>query len=336
MHLLITGGAGFIGSHFVRFWRTHHPEDHVTVIDLLTYAGNLENLEDVPKHDGHYHFVQGDIRDTNAVHAVFEGVDTVVHFAAESHVDRSIEGSRIFLETNILGTHTLLEETRRRGDQIKRFHHVSTDEVFGSLPLHEGDRFRETTPYAPRSPYATSKAASDQLCDAYVETHSLPITRSNCSNNYGPYHFPEKFIPRAITSLLEGKPIPVYGQGLNVRDWLHVEDHCAAIEAILLRGSTGRSYTVGGDAERSSLDVARMILSAFHIAEADGLIFVADRKGHDLRYAIDHTRITTELGWHPRIPFADGLKSTIDWYQTHASWWKPLLEKATLSHTPLP
>lgn len=331
MHLLVTGGAGFIGSNFIRFWRARHPEDTITNFDLLTYAGNLANLEDISANDPRYHFIQGDIRDAEAVRRAFEGVDTVVHFAAESHVDRSIQGSRAFLETNILGTHTLLEETLRRGDQIKRFHHVSTDEVFGSLPLEDAERFRETTPYAPRSPYAASKAASDQLCDAYIETHNLPITRSNCSNNYGPYHFPEKFIPLAITNLLQGKPITVYGQGTNVRDWLHVDDHCAAIEAILLRGQIGRSYNVGGDAEYKNLDVARMILADLQKTEIEGLVFVEDRKGHDLRYAIDHTRITTELGWRPNISFPEGLKKTIAWYRDRPDWWKPLLSKAALT-----
>lgn len=331
MHLLVTGGAGFIGSNFIRFWRTRHPEDTITNFDLLTYAGNLANLEDIPPSDSHYRFIQGDIRDAEAVHRACEGIDTIVHFAAESHVDRSIQGSRAFLETNILGTHTLLEETRQRGDQITRFHHVSTDEVFGSLPLESSQRFQETTPYAPRSPYSASKAASDQLCDAYIETYRLPITRSNCSNNYGPYHFPEKFIPLAITHLLQNQPIPVYGQGVNIRDWLHVDDHCAAIETILLHGRAGRSYNIGGDAEYRNIDVAKMILTEFGKSASDGLTFVEDRKGHDLRYAIDHTRITEELGWQPLITFPEGLKKTIDWYRDHRDWWEPLLPKTAFT-----
>lgn len=330
MHLLVTGGCGFIGSNFIRYWRTQHPHDHITNLDALTYAGNLENLKDIPANDPYYRFIKGNICDKDIVREAFEGVDTVVHFAAETHVDRSILGSRVFLETNILGTQTLLEEALRRDVQIKRFHTISTDEVFGSLSLNESERFSETTPYSPRSPYSASKAAEDHLTMAYHETHGLPVTLSNCSNNYGPYLFPEKFIPLAITNLIQGKKIPVYGQGLNIRDWLHVDDHCRAIEAILLRGIAGRCYNVGGDAEYRNVDIARMIAQAFGKSEEEAITYVEDRKGHDLRYAIDHTRITNELGWRPLVKFEEGLKQTIEWYKQNEAWWRPLLKKAAL------
>ncbi len=327
MHLLLTGGCGFIGSNFIRYWRTHHPHDQLTNLDALTYAGTLTNLADIPTNDSSYRFIHGDILDAKVVHEAFEGIDVVVHFAAESHVDRSIEKSRVFLETNVLGTHTLLEELRQRKGQIWRFHHISTDEVFGSLPLEGHAHFDETTAYAPRSPYSASKAASDHLCRAYIATHKLPITISNCSNNYGPYHFPEKFIPLAITNLLQGKPIPVYGTGENVRDWLHVDDHCRAIDAILRGGRAGETYAVGGDAEWSNINVARALLKTFNITEEQGLRFVEDRKGHDLRYAIDSRKLRQELDWQPTISFETGLLQTIDWYKTHEDWWKPLLTK---------
>lgn len=331
MYLLVTGGCGFIGSHFIRHWRAQHPADTITNLDALTYAGNLANLSDIPANDPHYRFIEGNICDAETVKRAFDGVDTVVHFAAETHVDRSILGSRVFLETNVLGTQTLLEEARRRGTQIKRFHTISTDEVFGSLPLEGEERFRETTPYSPRSPYSASKAAEDHLTLAYYETHGLPVTLSNCSNNYGPYLFPEKFIPLAITNLIQGKQVPVYGEGKNIRDWLHVTDHCRAIEAILLHGKVGETYNIGGDAEYHNIDIARMIVKAFGKDEASGIQFVEDRKGHDLRYAIDHTKITRELGWTPRIRFEDGLADMIDWYKKNETWWRPLIEKAKLT-----
>lgn len=335
MHLLVTGGCGFIGSHFIRHWRSQHPHDTITNLDALTYAGNLANLSDIPKDDPRYRFIQGNIRDPEIVKRAFEGVDTVVHFAAETHVDRSILGSRAFLETNVLGTQTLLEEARHRGPQIRRFHTISTDEVFGSLPLEGEERFSETTPYHPRSPYSASKAAEDHLTLAYHETHGLPVTLSNCSNNYGPYLFPEKFIPLAITNLIQGKPVPVYGAGKNIRDWLHVTDHCRAIEAILLRGRVGETYNIGGDAEYYNIDIARMIVKAFGRDEASSIQFVEDRKGHDLRYAIDHTKITNELGWKPQIRFEDGLKDMIEWYQKNEAWWRPLMIKAKLQSSSL-
>lgn len=326
MHILVTGGSGFIGSNFIRYWRRTHPHDFITNLDALTYAGNPANLVDIAQDSAHYRFIQGSITDPAVVHDAFEGVDVVVHFAAESHVDRSILGSKAFFETNVEGTRVLLEEVKARGTQILRFHHVSTDEVFGSLPLEGQERFTETTPYKPRSPYSASKAASDHLCDAYAETHHLPITRSNCSNNYGPYHFPEKFIPLAITNLIRGKKIPVYGEGINIRDWLHVDDHCRAIETILLQGVPGQVYCVGGDAEYRNIDVARLIAQAFGRGD-EALEFVTDRKGHDLRYAIDHAKITHDLGWTPSITFAEGLRTTIEWFKANESWWRPLLPK---------
>jgi dTDP-glucose 4,6-dehydratase len=330
MHLLVTGGCGFIGSQFIRQWRAEHPTDRITNLDALTYAGNPANLADIPENDPHYRFLHGTITDPAMIANAFDGVETVVHFAAESHVDRSIQNAHAFLETNIIGTWTLLEEARKRRGQITRFHHVSTDEVFGSLSTPEAPRFSETTPYQPRSPYSAAKASSDHFCLAAYETHRVPVTISNCSNNCGPYMFPEKFIPLAITNLLRGKPIPVYGSGANIRDWLHVEDHCRAIEAILLRGREGERYVIGGDAEWTNLAVARKILELFELDEKDYLRFVADRPGHDLRYAIDHRKITEELGWNPRISFADGLAQTIEWYKTHPSWWTPLLQKTSL------
>lgn len=330
MHLLVTGGSGFIGTNFIRLWLANHPDDRITNLDALTYAGNSANLSDIL--NDRYTFIHGDIRDAETVRKALEGVEMVVHFAAESHVDRSIEGGKAFLDTNILGTFTLLEEVRKRGSQIKRFHHISTDEVFGSLPLDPTKTFDEKTPYDPRSPYSASKAGSDHICRAFFHTHGVPVTISNCSNNYGPYHFPEKFIPLAITNLLRGKAIPVYGSGQNIRDWLHVEDHCRAIEAILLRGKIGETYCLGGDRERSNLDLARDLVRLMGRNEADSIMFVEDRKGHDLRYAINHQKITRELGWSPQIPLESGLRQTIAWFETHRAWWEPLIERAKLVH----
>ncbi len=321
MHLLVTGGCGFIGSNFIRYWLSAYPEDRITNLDALTYAGRPENLEGIDQ--TRYRFVHGNICDETAVHDAMEGVQTIVHFAAESHVDRSITGPRVFLETNVLGTHTLLEEMRRRGDQIKRFHHISTDEVFGALTLEDANRFTEDTKYAPRSPYSASKAASDHLVRAYRETYGLPITISNCSNNYGPYHFPEKFIPRLITNALRDKPLPIYGDGKYVRDWIHVLDHVRGIEAVLLRGKEGETYLFGGNVEPSNVDVARRILALLNKPESL-LTFVEDRKGHDRRYAIDDTKAQTELGWTRIYTFEEGLADTVRWYQEHPSWWLPL------------
>ena len=322
-HLLITGGAGFIGANFVRYWKAHHPEDTIRVLDALTYAGNRHN------HDGlDIDFVQGDICDAATVAKAFDGIDTVVHFAAESHVDRSITGSLPFVQTNVIGTLTLLEETKRRGEQIKRFHHISTDEVFGALELGSNEKFSEVTHYDPRSPYSASKAASDHLVRSYYHTHHLPITISNCSNNYGPYHFPEKLIPLMILHAMQDKPLPVYGDGLNVRDWIHVEDHCRGIEAILLKGKIGETYCLGGDAERANIDVVKRVLQALNKPEAL-ISYVEDRKGHDRRYAIDSSKAKRELGWVPEKSFEQGLQETVQWYLDHEDWWRPLLTKTS-------
>ncbi len=283
-HLLITGGAGFIGANFVRYWKMHHPEDRIRVLDALTYAGNRQNLEGLD-----IDFVHGDICDTATVAKAFDSIDMVIHFAAETHVDRSITGSMPFVQTNVIGTLTLLEETKKRSDQIKRFHHISTDEVFGALELGSDEKFSEVTHYDPRSPYSASKAASDHLVRSYYHTHHLPITISNCSNNYGPYHFPEKLIPLMILNAMQDKPLPVYGDGLNVRDWIHVEDHCRGIEAILLKGKVGETYCLGGDAERANIDVVKRVLQALNKPETL-ISYIEDRKGHDRRYAIDSSR----------------------------------------------
>ena len=322
-HLLVTGGAGFIGANFVRYWKTHHPEDMIRVLDVLTYAGNLQNLEGLD-----IDFVQGDICDVATVAKAFDDIDTVIHFAAETHVDRSITGSMPFVQTNVLGTLTLLEETKKRSDQIKRFHHISTDEVFGALELGSDEKFSEVTHYDPRSPYSASKAASDHLVRSYYHTHHLPITISNCSNNYGPYHFPEKLIPLMILNAMQDKPLPVYGDGLNVRDWIHVEDHCRGIEAILLKGKVGETYCLGGDAERANIDVVKRVLVA--LDKPESLIrYVEDRKGHDRRYAIDSSKAKRELGWVPEKSFEQGLQETVQWYLDHEDWWRPLLTKTS-------
>lgn len=323
MHLLVTGGAGFIGSNFIRYWLKRHPDDKITNLDALTYAGNAENVRglDADRHT----FIHGDIRDVATVEKAMDGVEAVVHFAAESHVDRSIDGARIFLETNVLGTHTLLEEARRRGEQIKRFHHISTDEVFGSLSINSTEKFHEDTPYDPRSPYSASKAASDHIVRSYFHTHGLPVTISNCSNNYGPYHFPEKLIPLMITNALRDLPLPIYGDGMNIRDWIHVEDHSAGIEAVLSKGKIGETYCLGGNAERHNIDVVKQILEL--TGKPESLIkYVEDRKGHDRRYAIDSTKARNELGWVPKKTFEQGLKETVEWYKNNESWWKPLVK----------
>lgn len=319
MKLLVTGGAGFIGSNFILYWLREHPEDSVVNLDVLTYAGNLENLEEIKDHPK-YRFIRGDICDPNTVKHALEGVDTVVHFAAESHVDRSIQSPAPFVTTNVLGTYTLLEASTQA--KISRFHHISTDEVFGSLKLGTSDKFSERTPYNPRSPYSASKASSDHLVRAYHETYGLPVTITNCSNNFGPFHFPEKLIPLAITNILEGKKIPVYGDGLNVRDWLYVEDHCRAIDAVLTRGSVGETYCIGGlTKDIDNLTVVKKILEI--MGKKDDMIeFVKDRPGHDRRYAVDWSNIHTKLGWRPMHDFETRLEETISWFMAHESWWK--------------
>jgi dTDP-glucose 4,6-dehydratase len=325
MKLLVTGGAGFIGSNFIHYWLKNHPADEIVNFDKLTYAGNLENLRGIEKNPN-YTFIKGDIAGTSAVETAVRGMDVVVNFAAESHVDRSILGPAEFINTNVVGTQVLLDAALKAS--VKRFHHISTDEVFGQIPLESKEKFNEQSKYNPRSPYAASKAASDHLVNSYYATYGLPITITNCSNNYGPYMFPEKFLPLAITNLLEGKNIPVYAPGNQVRDWLYVEDHCSAIELVLEKGKIGETYCVGGmDEEISNLEIARKIVRLMRQSE-DMIQLVKDRPGHDVKYAIDSAKIKTELGWRPQVSFEDGLKQTIDWYMKNESWWKPLKEKS--------
>lgn len=325
--MLVTGGAGFIGSNFIHYWLAHHPETQLINFDALTYAGTLTSLQDIASNPN-YTFIQGDIRDAKQVSVALQGVTHVVHFAAESHVDRSITGPGIFLETNVIGTQVLLDAALKAG--VKRFHHISTDEVFGSLELGTEQKFSENTPYDPRSPYSASKAGADHIVRAYGETYGLPYTVTNCSNNYGSYHFPEKLFPLAITNLLEGKKVPVYGDGLNVRDWLYVEDHCRAIAAVLLNGQDGDTYVVGGlQDDVSNIDVVRLIIEMMGFDESM-IEFVEDRKGHDRRYAVDWTKIHNELGWEPSVTLEEGLEKTIQWYRENEVWWKPLKMKAML------
>ena len=319
MKILITGGAGFIGANFILYWLKNHLQDEIINLDKLTYAGNLENLREV-EDNPHYKFIKGDICDGKVVSRAMEGVDIVIHFAAESHVDRSIIEPAQFILTNVIGTQVLLENALSH--KIKRFHHVSTDEVFGSLSLSDQSKFNERTPYNPRSPYSASKAASDHLVRAYFHTYGLPITITNCSNNFGPYQFPEKLIPLAITNILEGKKVPIYGDGLYVRDWLYVEDHCRAIEAVLEGGKTGETYCVGGlTKDINNLNIVRKILKILNKDESF-IEFVKDRPGHDRRYAIDWSKIREELGWHPLCDFDTWLGKTVEWYKENQDWWR--------------
>lgn len=319
MKILVTGGAGFIGSNYIHYMLATYPDVHIVNLDALTYAGNRANLAAIAD-DPRYTFVHGDICDATVVEPLVADADVVVHFAAESHVDRSIADSSAFVQTNIVGTLMLLEAAKNNGN--KRFHHVSTDEVFGSLGKND-PAFTETTPYDPRSPYSASKASSDHLVRAYFHTHNLPITISNCSNNYGPYQFPEKLIPLFVTNLIDGKKVPVYGTGDNVRDWLHVVDHCRAIDMIVRKGVLGETYCIGGNAERTNVQITRIILDAFGVGE-EMVEHVADRKGHDKRYAINNTKITTTLGWQPTITFEQGIADTIQWYRDNEQWWRDI------------
>ena len=316
--VLVTGGAGFIGSNFIHYWLKNNPKDKIINLDKLTYAGNLRNLDGVAKNKN-YSFVKGDICDFNLVNRILKkGVDLIVNFAAESHVDRSISNSDEFIKTNIVGTHILLEAARV--NRLVRFHHVSTDEVFGSLK--PGDvKFNEQTPYDPRSPYSASKASSDHLVRAYFHTYRLPVTISNCSNNHGPYQYPEKLIPLAITNILTGKNVPVYGQGDNVRDWIFVDDHVRGIEAVIKAGKFGETYCLGGDCEVTNLEIVREILSLMGEGQ-DRIDFVKDRPGHDFRYAIDYKKAKRELGFSPLTDFSSGIQITIDWYKKNVRWWK--------------
>lgn len=324
MKILVTGAAGFIGSNFVFHMRKAHPEYDIIALDSLTYAGNLETLAPVMEED-HFTFVRCDITDREGVRKVFEEhhPDVVVNFAAESHVDRSIDDPGVFLRTNILGTQVLMDACREFG--IQRFHQVGTDEVYGDLPLDRPNLFfTEDLPLQASSPYSASKASADLLAMAYHRTYGLPVTISRCSNNYGPYQFPEKLIPLMIANALADKPLPVYGTGENVRDWLYVEDHCRAIDMILENGKVGEVYNIGGHNERSNLDVVKTILK--QLGKPESLItFVGDRKGHDLRYAIDPSKIHGELGWLPETKFDDGIRQTIDWYLNNESWWKNII-----------
>lgn len=322
MKIVVTGGAGFIGANFIVYWIKNHPEDTVVNFDKLTYAGNLENLREVEKNPN-YFFVKGDITNPKEVEAAMDGIDIVVHFAAESHVDRSILNPADFVQTNVSGTQVLLDAALKH--KVKHFHHVSTDEVFGSLELGSTALFNEQTPYNPHSPYSASKAGSDHLVRAYADTYGLPITITNCSNNFGPFQFPEKLIPLAVTNLLEGKKIPVYGDGLYVRDWLFVEDHCRAIEMILLSGKIGETYCVGGlrpgKPEINNIEIVKKLLSLLGKTE-DNIEFIKDRPGHDRRYAIDFSKINRELGWEPLHDFDQWLEKTVEWYKTHEDWWR--------------
>lgn len=321
---LVTGGAGFIGSNFIFYILDTHPDARVVCLDKLTYAGNLETLASVMD-DPRFRFVKASITDKEAVFRLFEEErpDYVVNFAAESHVDRSIENPGVFLETNILGTQTLLDACRKY--DVKRYHQVSTDEVYGDLPLDRPDlMFTETTPIHTSSPYSASKASADLLVQAYNRTYNLPVTLSRCSNNYGPYHFPEKLIPLMIINALHDKPLPVYGKGENVRDWLYVLDHCKAIDLILQKGRVGEVYNIGGHNEMKNIDIVKLILKTLGKSE-ELITYVTDRKGHDLRYAIDPTKIHSELGWLPETKFADGIQLTIGWYLDHRAWWEQII-----------
>lgn len=318
MNLLVTGGAGFIGSNFVRYMLNKYPEYKIVNYDLLTYAGNLENLKDIQEHP-RYVFVKGDIRNDQLVDYIVKShhIDVIVNFAAESHVDRSISDPNVFVKTNVLGTQVLLDVAR--ANNIQKYVQISTDEVYGSL----GDTgyFTEETPLAPNSPYSASKASADLLVRAYHETYGLDVNITRCSNNYGPYHFPEKLIPLMITNALEGKELPIYGDGQNIRDWLHVKDHCAAIDLVIHKGKRGEVYNIGGHNERTNNEIVHLIVEKLGVSKS--LIkYVADRPGHDRRYAIDSTKIMTELGWKPQYTFERGIEETIQWYINNSDWWK--------------
>lgn len=325
MKILVTGGAGFIGSNFIRYWLKKYPQDRVLNLDKLTYAGNLSSLRDI-EGNLNYRFMKGDIGNVKLVNDLMTGIDLVAHFAAESHVDRSIAGPQIFLKTNVLGTQVLLDAAVKA--KVKRFHHVSTDEVFGALPDKKEDKFDENRPFRPNSPYAASKAASDCLVRAYYKTYGLPVSVTDCSNNYGPYQFPEKLIPLFITNLMEGKKVPVYGDGLQVRDWLYVEDHCRAIDLVIHDDSVvGETFCVGGlTRDVPNLEVVRKILKIMGKGE-EMIEYVQDRPGHDRRYSVNWNKIKNRLGWEPKHDFDTWLEKTIKWYKNNTNWWKPLKDK---------
>ena len=324
MKILVTGGAGFIGSNFVYYMLGKYPDYQIVCLDALTYAGNLSTLKEAMENKN-FKFVKGDITDRKLVFELFEQekFDIVVNFAAESHVDRSIENPEVFLKTNILGTQVLMDASLKYN--VKRYHQISTDEVYGDLPLDKPElMFTETTPIHTSSPYSASKASADLLCQAYFRTFGLPATISRCSNNYGPFHFPEKLIPLMIINALADKPLPVYGKGENVRDWLYVEDHCKAVDAIIHKGKPGEVYNVGGHNEKQNIEIVKIIINRLGKSE-DLITYVTDRKGHDLRYAIDPTKITNELGWSPETSFETGIEKTIKWYLENETWWKEIV-----------
>ena len=337
MNILLTGGAGFIGSHTVRLFVEKYPHYQIFNLDALTYAGNLENIKDLESKKN-YHFIKGDITNEDFINDLFQihRFDSVIHLAAESHVDRSIESPLDFVKTNILGTLHLLNAFKKLWGSdfdAKRFYHISTDEVFGSLG--PTGMFTETTPYDPRSPYSASKASSDHLVRAWHETYGLPVVLTNCSNNYGPYHFPEKLIPVVILNALAGKPLPIYGDGGNIRDWLYVEDHADALLLVLTKGAVGRSYNIGGENERTNLELVKTLCGILDRLRprdvgsyADLITFVTDRPGHDARYAIDPARIRDELGWRPSVTVEEGLEKTVQWYLDNENWWQPLLNRS--------
>jgi len=318
MKVLVTGGAGFIGSNYVRRVVDGSLDaiSEITVLDKLTYAGTLTNLQSLPKDS--FEFIHGDICDSELISKIIPRFDAVINFAAESHVDRSIAGSREFVQTNVLGVQNLLDAAKNAG--IQRFVHISTDEVYGTIP--EGS-WPETDPLLPNSPYAASKAAADLLVRSYHQTHGMDVRITRCSNNYGPHQFPEKVIPLFVTNLLEGKKVPVYGNGVNVRDWLHVDDHCRGIHAVLVKGTAGEIYNIGGGLELTNMELTHKILEAFG-KDSDSIDYVEDRKGHDLRYSVDWSKINRELGYEPIVKFEQGLSETIDWYRENEAWWKPL------------
>ncbi len=316
---MVTGGCGFIGSNFIRYLLNKYPDYSVVNLDKLTYAGNIHSLKDFDN-SPRYKLIIGDICNKDLVNQIVKDVDVIVHFAAESHVDLSIFDSRIFVETNVLGTQTLLEAAKMNGN--KRFHYISTDEVFGEAI---NDKFRESTPYSPRNPYSASKAGADHLVMAYYYTHKLPITISNCSNNYGPYQYPEKLFARAITNLLSGEKIPLYGDGKGIRDWIYVEDHCRALDLIIHKGKLGETYCIGGNCEKTNKQIAQAILSELNLSE-DNINYISERPGADSRYAIDFKKIKEELDWEPLINFEEGVKKTVEWYKQNKEWWLPLRE----------
>ena len=339
-NIIVTGGAGFIGSNFVRHWCNTYKGDRVIVLDALTYAGNRANIADLEQ-TANLKFVQGDICDRSLIDELLveENIDTIAHFAAESHVDRSILGPGAFVQTNVVGTFTLLEAFRqhwlkRDKPESDRFLHVSTDEVYGSLEADD-PAFSETTPYTPNSPYSASKAGSDHLARAYYHTYGMPTIITNCSNNYGPYHFPEKLIPLMCINILLGKPLPVYGDGQNIRDWLYVEDHCRALDTVIHKGKPGETYNIGGNNEVKNIDLVKLLCKLMDELATDIpvkpsselITFVKDRLGHDRRYAIDATKISTELGWTPQVTVEEGLRKTVQWYLDNEQWWKPLLSE---------